>query len=98
MAKKIPRASTLNCNKRPGAMEMMVYSMTFPARMDGTIEAIMENLITAARIVHDSLRFLARLPVTKISNAAARETEIANNGFMEYITAFSTQKLPGTVN
>jgi hypothetical protein len=71
-------------------MEMMVYSMTLPARMDGTIEAIIENLITAAMIVHDSLRFLDRSPVRKISKAAIRETEIANNGFMEYITAVST--------
>ena len=90
MAKKIPRASTLNCNESPGAIEMTVYSITLPARMEGTIEAIIVNLITEARIVHDSLRFLDLSPVRKISKAAISETPIANNGFMEYITAVST--------
>jgi hypothetical protein len=73
----------------PGAMEMMVYSMTLPSRIEGTIEIIIANFIIEARIVHDSLRFLARSPVRKISRAAIRETPTANNGFMEYIIAVS---------
>jgi hypothetical protein len=47
------------------------------------------NFIIAARIVHDSLRFLARSPVRAINRAATSDTPTANNGFMEYITAVS---------
>jgi hypothetical protein len=56
------------------------------------MEATRENLITEARMVHSSLRFLYLSPVTRMRRAAMAETEIARSGLAEDTT--STHQSP----
>ena len=83
VAKKIPKASTLNCSAILGERLIIVHSMIFPSDTKGIMEATKENLITEARMVHSSLRFLRPSPVKRMRKAAMAETEIARSGFVE---------------
>ena len=49
------------------------------------MEKTIVNLITEARIVQNSLRFLALSPVRRIRKAAIRDTMTASKGFIELI-------------
>jgi hypothetical protein len=54
-AKKMPRASTLNSTFKPGRTVNREYTIAFPSRIVGSIDATKENLATAAAMVQNSL-------------------------------------------
>ena len=102
VAKKIPKASTLNCNVIPGEKSIIVDSMTFPAKTVGIMEATKENLVTEASTVQSSLRFLRLSPVARMRIAAIAETKRVRIGRMEDTTSTHqspmTQRPGGTAN
>jgi hypothetical protein len=82
-AKSIPRASTLNLIATPGMTSAIVYTISVPFRIVGTMEATMRNFAAAAIKVHASRTFGALL-VTSIGTTK-REAKTARSGFIDII-------------
>jgi len=83
VANKRPKASTLNCKATPGKRWRRVHSTTCPLRMGGIRVTTIQNLVTDARRVQNSLRFLLFSPVKRMSIAATAETRRAKRGLRE---------------
>jgi len=85
IAKIRPKASTLKLKTIPGHIVIRWYLITFPFKIIGAMEKIIENSTILAIIVQLSLTF-GRFLNSNMSKAQIRGHKIANNGLMDSIT------------